>query len=226
MKPPEQLPLPFRHRPAFAIDFIEAPSNAAALGWLARTQSWPDGRLALWGAAGCGKTHLLHLWAGANGAQVVAGPALTEPRRTTGQAIDEADAVADEAVLLHTLNVAAEVGRPVLIAARLPPARWTTQLADLASRLRAITAVQIGPAEDSLLQALLARLLAERQIAIPPATRDWLLLHLPRAPAAVREAVDRLDSASLEAGARVTPAFAKRVLDDLLDWSPGPATYQ
>ncbi len=216
MAAPEQLSLPFAHRPAFAIDFIEAPSNAAALGWLARTQSWPDGRLALWGAAGCGKTHLLHLWAAASGAQVVAGPALTEPRRTTGLAIDEADAVADETVLLHTLNVAAEAGRPVLIAARLPPARWTTQLLDLASRLRAVTAVPIGPAEDSLLQALLARLLAERQIAVPPATRDWLLLHLPRAPGAVREAVGRLDRGSLGAGRRVTPALARDVLGDLL----------
>ncbi len=53
---------------------------------------------------------------------------------------------------------------PVLLAARAPPARWQFGLADLASRLRAITAVEIGPPEDTLLRILLARLLAERQL--------------------------------------------------------------
>jgi chromosomal replication initiation ATPase DnaA len=50
----------------------------------------------------------------------------------------------------------------VLLAARTPPAHWPVRLPDLASRLRATTAVEIAPPEDSLLRSLLARLLAER----------------------------------------------------------------
>ena len=215
--------LPFVHRPGFAgADFLEAPSNAAALNWLARPADWPDRRLALWGAAGCGKTHLLHLWAGRNGARLVAGPSLTELPPARPLAIDDADAAGDEAVLLHTLNAAAEARHPVLIAARVPPARWTTALPDLASRLRAITAVEIGAAEDSLLRMLLARLLAERQVPVTPPVQDWLLLRLPRSPAVLRETAARLDRARLSTRGPVTRALARLVLEDLLSSEETP----
>jgi chromosomal replication initiation ATPase DnaA len=221
---PEQSPLPFVHRPGFAeVDFLEAPSNTAALGWLARIRDWPDGRLALWGAAGCGKTHLLHLWASRNGAQLVAGPALTKVPAPSCLAIDNADAASDEAVLLHTLNAAVEARHPVLIAARAPPAHWTTGLPDLASRLRAITTVEIEAADDSLLQRLLARLLAERQVSVARAVQDWLLLRLPRSPAILHEAVARLDRASLAARTPVTRVLARLVLDDLLSAEEAPS---
>ena len=86
-----------------------------------------------------------------------------------GVALDDADAVADERALLHLLNAAGEAGLPVLLAARAPPARWAARLPDLASRLRAMTAVEIGAPEDALLRALLARLLADRQLRLPEA---------------------------------------------------------
>jgi chromosomal replication initiation ATPase DnaA len=213
-----QLALPFAHRPEFgAADLLAAPSNADALAWLARTDTWPQRRLALWGEAGCGKTHLLNLWAARSGAALLFGPAVRPAPPPAGRpiAVDDADA-ADEHALLHLLNTAAEDGQPVLLAARAPPARWPVALPDLASRLRAVTAVGIGPAEDDLLRALLARLLAERQLAVPAAVQDWLLLRLPRTPAALRAAAARLDRAALATGRPVTRPLAAAVLGDLV----------
>ena len=46
--------------------------------------------------------------------------------------------------LLHLLNTARDLARPVLLAGALPPARWPVRLPDLDSRLRAITAVEVG----------------------------------------------------------------------------------
>jgi chromosomal replication initiation ATPase DnaA len=117
---------------------------------------------------------------------------------------------------LHLLNSAAEAGWPVLLAARPPPARWPTRLADLASRLRATTAVQIAPAEDALLRPLLARLLSERQFAVPEPVQAWLLARLPRNPAALVDAAARLDRAGLAAGRAITRALAAEALRDLL----------
>ncbi|MBN8901198.1 MAG: chromosomal replication initiator DnaA, partial [Rhodospirillales bacterium] len=88
---------------------------------------------------------------------------------------------------------------------------WTIQLPDLASRLRAVTAIEIMPPEDSLLRALLARLLADRQLAVPAALQEWLLLRLPRTPAALREAVARLDGA----GGRIDRTLAADVVTAL-----------
>lgn len=217
-----QLPLPFAYAPHLtAADFLPAPSNAAALAWLGRTEAWPQGRLALWGQEGSGKTHLLHVWAARLGAVLLAGPGLRlaalAPDRPL--AIDDAD-TAPEQPLLHLLNAAAESGLAVLLAGRTPAARWPVALPDLASRLRATAAVEIRPAEDALLRALLARLLAERQVAVPEAVQSWLLTRLPRTPAAVREAAARLDRAALAAGGAVTRAIAARVLDETADEPP------
>jgi chromosomal replication initiation ATPase DnaA len=219
----DQLALPFPHEPDYgATEFLGAPSNAAARAWLARTEHWPGGRLALWGEAGCGKTHLLHRWAVETGARLIAGPALRglpDLPLTGGVAIDDAEG-AEECALLHLLNAAAEAALPVLLAGRTAPARWPVRLPDLASRLRSVNAAGIGPAEDDLLRALLARLLSGRQLAVPPPLQEWLLLRLPRTPAAIREAAARLDRAALAAGAGVTRSLAVQVLAGLAVEAP------
>lgn len=210
-----QLPLPFAHQPAYAAaDFLVAPSNEAALAWLERTADWPDHRLALWGEAGCGKTHLLRIWATRHGATVMDGPALRglPALPATGVALDDAGAAADAQALLHLLNAAREAGLPVLLAARAPPARWPVRLPDLASRLRAVTAVQILPPDDGLLRALLRRLLSDRQLRVDADVQDWLLLRLPRSPAALREAVARLDHVELPPRGKITRAVAASVV--------------
>lgn len=210
-----QYVLPFPHSPQYdAADFLTADCNAEALTWLDHTADWPLRRLALWGPAGCGKTHLLHIWARQQGALLVPGPAvrLVPPERAL--AIDDADA-APEQTLLHTLNAAAEAGLPVLLAAREAPARWPVRLPDLASRLRAITVVPIRAADDGLLRALLARLLSERQFPVAELVQQFLLLHLPRTPGAIREAAARLDHASFAAGGRASRAIATKVLADM-----------
>lgn len=224
-----QLPLPFPHRPSYAADFLAAPSNEAALAWLERTADWPDHRLALWGEPGCGKTHLMRLWAARLGARVTNGadlcglPALP---LAGGIALDDADTVADEVALLHLLNGAREARLPVLLAARTPPARWTVDLPDLASRLRAITVVEIAAPEESLLRSLLLRLLSERQLTVTPAVQDWLLVRLPRSPAALREAAVLLDREAMAAGKAVTKTIAASVVaqmqlaDDHIDQLP------
>jgi chromosomal replication initiation ATPase DnaA len=217
---PQQPRLPLFRGPRFAAeDFREAPSNAEALAWLSRAADWPVGRLALWGEAGCGKTHLLHIWATRLGATFWRGPdvrALPElPEH--GLALDDADAATkDETALLHLLNATAEAGLPVLLASRTPPARWPVRLPDLSSRLRAITAVQIGPAEDSLLRDLLPLLLADRLIVLPDPVLRWLLEHLPRTTAKLGEAVARLDAISMEHHREITVPMAREVLADLM----------
>ncbi len=211
-----QLLLPFPEQPDYAAaDFLQAASNADALAWLRDAASWPGGRLVIWGEEGCGKTHLLSVWAAMSGGSLQAGSALHGlPERPGGGglAIDDADRPAEEAALLHLLNAAQEAAVPVLMAARLPPARWVLCLPDLASRVRGAAAVRIQPPEDDLLRALLARLLSTRQIAVTEEVQAWLLRRLPRTPAAVREAAAALDREALTDGRAVTRGIANRVL--------------
>lgn len=208
-----QLPLPLGLAPSYpAADFIADLSNAAARAWLADPARWPNARLALYGESGRGKTHLLHVWAESAGASVVEGAGLRRPVFPTGPvALDDADLAAPEP-LLHTLNAAAEAAHPVLLASREPPGRWPVALADLRSRLRATAAAELGEPSDAMRAALLARLLADRQMTLAEVHQGWLLAHVARSAGTLREAVARLDRASLALGRPPTRALLAQVV--------------
>jgi chromosomal replication initiation ATPase DnaA len=104
----------------------------------------------------------------------------------------------------------------VLLASRQPAARWGVRLPDLASRLRAITAVEIRAPDDELLRSLLVRLIAAHQLPVTQPVHDWLLRRLPRTAGALREAMARLDSASLAAHRPITVPLARETLADML----------
>jgi chromosomal replication initiation ATPase DnaA len=213
------LPLPVARRYG-AAEFLPDASNAEALGFLARPEAWPNRRLALHGPAATGKTHLLRATAAARGWPVMEGPqlrGLPALPEGPGLALDDADCAAEEHALFHLLNWCAEQGRPLLLAGRTPPARWTVALPDLASRLRGMAAVGLAPPTDALLAALLRRHFAARQLRVEPGLQDWLLLRLPRTAAAMDEAAARLDRAALAAGGGVTRRLAAAALAGLLD---------
>ena len=195
--------------------FVPDATNEAARTWLARTEVWPERRLALWGGADRGKTHLLRIWATHHGAAVLSGRDLSgfpEVASPAGVAVDDADE-ADEAALLHLLNTARDLALPVLLASRMAPARWNVTLLDLTSRLRAITAVEIEAPDDDLLRRLLLHWLAERRLVADKALHDRLLARLPRRPEILRAAVDRLDHDALASRRRkVTPAMLRAAL--------------
>jgi chromosomal replication initiation ATPase DnaA len=205
-------------------DLIEDSSNAAALAFLDRPETWPAGRLALHGPAGVGKTHMGRAFAAAQGWRRLEGlelRGLPEPA-PGGTVLDDADAVAEEAALLHLINLCAERAEGLLLIGREPPARWPVRLPDLRSRLRAITAVGIGPPGDALLAALLAKLFADRQLRVGPDVQAWLLARLPREAAALAEAVARLDHTALIMRGPVTRPLARSVLAGWEGFAPGP----
>jgi len=200
---PGQLALPLGFRPALArSDFIVAPSNADAVAWIDRWPDWPDlglgfRALALHGPAGSGKSHLAAVWLA---------------RASGGVLIDDATAPQDERASLHRLNALKEPGGQLLLVGREAPARWPVRLPDLASRLKAIPAVALGPPDDALLAALYAKLFAERRLAQAPDLVPWLIARLERSGAAAADAVARLDRAALERHRPLTVALARTVL--------------
>lgn len=207
------LPLPLAISSARA-DLLEDASNAGALAWLDRPETWPAGRLALFGPEGVGKSHMARAFAAERGWRLLEGPLLRglPPPAAGGTVLDDADAVAEEAALLHLINLCTERREGLLLVGREAPSRWGVALPDLASRLRATTAVGIGRPGDALLAALLAKLFADRQLRVAPEVQAWLLARLPREAAALAEAVARLDRAALIAAAPVTRALARAVL--------------
>lgn len=197
-------------------DFINAPSNAAARKWLAQT-GWPERRLLIWGPEATGKTHLLHDWARRRHGKIVTARMIDPARIDDSQlwAIDQLEQGFDPVALLHFINAAREGGRIILLASRVPPSTLLTGLADLSSRLRAMTAIEVRPAEDDLRVKLVIQWLAMRQICIAQDVATWLVHRLPRTNAALMACVTRLDTASLERKRALTRAFITETLPEL-----------
>ena len=214
-----QMALTLAHRPA-ARPFLAAACNAAARRWLDHLHDWPDRRLAIFGQAGCGKSHLARAWVGTGRFAQAEAPDPAARPTPDRLVIDDADNCPDEHALLHLLNTCAEARTPVLLTGRTPPARWPVRLPDLMSRLRAIQSIAIDPPDDALLRALLTAALADRQLVMAEPVREWLLARLPRTAAALTDAVARLDQASLARQNALTIPLAAAALRDLLDPAP------
>jgi chromosomal replication initiation ATPase DnaA len=210
-------------------DFLISASNAAAVGWINRWPDWPSRALALYGPAGCGKTHLAHLWCARASGVILPGETLNEKlvdrlvsERRHRVAIDDADR-APERALLHLYNSCSENRGDVLLAARQPPASWTFALPDLGSRLRAVLAIGIGLPDDALLGAVLVKHFADRQLHVAREVVFYLVRHMERSFAAAADTAARLDSVSLSDRRAITVRLARRVLTEAGAHSSSPA---
>jgi chromosomal replication initiation ATPase DnaA len=217
--PPRQLAFALGHDTSFAReDFLEGPSNAVALAMIERWPDWPDRLLAVVGPEGSGKSHLAAIWAEAAGARFLAARALGEtnlPRAlSTGALVIEnvAAEALDERAFFHLINLAREQGAFMLVTALATPSGWALKVPDLASRLRALPVVELGPPDDALLRAVMVKLFADRQLAVDESLLTYLLKRIDRSFAAAREAVDRLDREALRQRRPLTRALAAEAL--------------
>jgi DnaA regulatory inactivator Hda len=219
---PVQLPLMLPHRPAQGRDdFLVAPCNEEAVAWIDRWPDWPAPALALFGPAGSGKTHLLHVWAESAGAPVWDARTLTVgdlDARLGGAravALDEAERADEPDALFHLYNMLREREGSLLLAARAAPARWTFGRADMRSRLAAAPAVELGAPDDALLGAVLVKLFADRQLPVGSDVVSYILGRMTRTFAAAGAVVERLDRLALAERRRITLPLARRALEEL-----------
>ncbi len=224
----EQLALDLAHRVALgAGDFLLAPCNSDAVGWLDRWPDWPAPALTVHGPAGSGKTHMAHVWQARSGAR------LLRPGDIASQAfsafdsgnlcwiVDDVTPGFDEEAFLHFYNAVAEHGGHILITARTPPSRWSLALADLRSRLTAAPAVAVGRPDDALLGGVLVKLFADRQLPVGPDVLTYLLARMERSFPAAHRLVAALDRHALAKRSRITVPLARDVLTTLSEDTNG-----
>ena len=200
-------------------DFLITDSNADAVAWLDQWPDWPAPALCLYGPPGSGKSHLLHLWCErTKGRRITPAQldtaAVPELATCGAVALDGADSTAMAAPLLHLYNLLAEQRGYLLIAAHTPPKQWQVSLADLRSRLLAAPAVRIDPPDDQLLAAVMAKMFSDRQVRVGNDVLSYLVARIERSFAAAKDAVARLDQASLSGQRPITVPLARAAITD------------
>jgi len=219
-----QLPLEFGFAPSFAAaDYLVSRCNENAFAWVERWPLWPGPALAVCGPPGCGKTHLAHVWqARSNAAFIDASQLATaDPAQLlqlAGSCVVDSIAGATfdssvERALLHLYNMVVERRGQLMLCAEAPPARWPVKLADLRSRVSAAAVVTIEPPDDGLLETLLAKLFADRQLAVDRGTIIYIVTRMERSFDAARRLVDAIDRAAMAAHRRPSLGLVREVLE-------------
>lgn len=218
-----QLILDLPHREALGReDFLVSQSNAAAVAAIDSWPDWPHSGLVLVGPPASGKSHLVEVWRHRSGAIRLAGQGIGgDPDRLIGGAgavaIEDCGAGLDETALFHLINAADRAGLDLLITADRPPAGWRLSLPDLVSRIGRYPVVELAAPDDMLLQAVLAKLFADRQILVDASVLRYIAVRIERSFKAARDSVAALDRAAIAGKRPVTRRLAGQVLAQARD---------
>ncbi len=202
-------------------DFCVSPANALALAAVMDWRAWPSGKMVLTGPPGAGKSHLAQIWAADAGAVLLQAADLAKAdvadlASSGAVAVEDAETLANdpaiETALFHLHNLLAASGS-LLVTALSPPRDWGLTLPDLASRLQSAPLTRLDPPDDTLLEAVLVKLFADRQLDIPANLIPFLITRMDRSIAAARVLVAALDARGLALRRPITRALAAGLFD-------------
>ncbi len=202
--------------------------RAAVVAATARDAKTEDKILFLWGADGCGKSHLLQaacrlaqelgaapLYAPLAEVAALSPSLLEDAEQAALVCLDDVERIAGrpewEAALFSLTERRRACGGLQICAATAPPARLGLRLPDLSSRLAwgAVYALQgLGDAEKLEAVRLRAR---NRGLDMPEDVVQYILSRYPRDMHSLFDLLERIDRASLSQQRRVTIPFLRRL---------------
>lgn len=222
-KKPTQIPLEFPILAAMGReDFMIGQSNQTAVDWIDRWPKWPAPALFLTGPAASGKSHLASIWQGRSKAATIKPQDLIENEAALLASaaptlmIDGIDPWlgdrAAETTLFHLYNILKEEGRTMLLTGRAAPSHIDFAIPDLASRLRAAPCATIESPDDTLLQNIIVKMFADRQIQINDDIIKYLLPRMDRSFKFISDIVAKSDELALSQKRPVTIPVIREAL--------------
>jgi chromosomal replication initiation ATPase DnaA len=199
-------------------DYFVSDANLHAYSLVTAPEEWPEGKLAVFGPKGCGKTHLARVFAQEHHAEIRAAKSIGADVRLSDSpylAIEDVDQLAPdgEEALFHIHNDIRHRGGKLLLTASTPPQSWTLNLPDLESRLRATASVAISDPDDVLLGAVLLKLFEDHQITVDAKLVSYLTGRIDRSFEAAARMVTLLDREALARKRKVNRTLAAELLD-------------
>lgn len=217
----QQLVLPLDLPTSFqAKDFVVSTANEEAYMWVKCWPNWPMPCLVVYGDAGCGKTHLSHLW------QEKAKAWCLKPREFKALSLsalleappffilEDAHLLEKGEKLFHLYNHLLTAKGGLLLLSRTPPAQWKIKLPDLESRLKALSTVKINPPDEILLGYVIQKLFNDLQVHVEGSVVAFLLSHIERSFESAKVWVGLLNEAATAQKRAITVPLAREILKE------------
>jgi chromosomal replication initiation ATPase DnaA len=109
-------------------------------------------------------------------------------------------------------NRCVERGASLLLTLGTSPIKLGIVLADLRSRVLALPAIAVGAPDETLIEAVLVKQFADRQLRVPPDVIAYVVSRLERSFAEASRLVEALDRAALAERRNITIALARDVM--------------
>ena len=135
--------------------------------------------------------------------------------------VDGLNEEADNEALFHLYNYYRDNSGYMLFLAEKAPAHLNFKLPDLASRIKAVPAVQIGAPDDEMLNILLFKFFNELQIKVTPEVLRYALNNMTRSFDFAKKLAKEADRISLIKKSPVNIAVIKEAIELLQDNSQG-----
>lgn len=221
----EQLPLALAYPPSSGRDdLLVSKRMEAAVALIDSWPAWPSPVVIITGPEGSGKSHLAAIWREASGAVDIdarEGSNSSLSATTNPVIFEDADrSDYSETELFHVINSVRQNGTTLLMTARTWPLAWPVSLADLRSRLRAATMIEIGEVDEEHLTQLVVKLFADRQLHVDDKIVSYIIPRIERSFSAAQEAVDRIDRLALSRRSKVSRSLAADALAEMATQSP------
>jgi hypothetical protein len=170
---------------------IVTDSNSAAVSALGASDSWPGHCAILVGPPRSGKSLMVRYFLGRG-----------------GDAVDDADALSDEA-LFHRWNAARIEGRAILLVSSKLPSDWAVTLPDLRSRLAASQLIEVAEPDEELINQLILKHLHDRGTSIGPEALSFAVRRIERSYLAIEAFSRAANNLALAEGSAITLPLIK-----------------
>ena len=210
-------------------DFMVSSCNAEAFKMIDVWPNWWSQGLVIYGPRGCGKSHLAHLFVekvkslSAKPLAVGIYDAKQINMRCVKRIAEENQSIVIENLsanvhaeaLFHLFNLFNVDGKYMLWTAETAPSRMKFKLNDLQSRLNMLPSVEIFEPDDVMLQTLIVKLCADRQLAISPEILNYIVANARRSFAYIRDLIEEIDAISLAKQSAINYAVVKSAMEIL-----------
>ncbi len=205
-------------------DLIQSSANEMAIAMVDAWPEWPGRVSVLAGPVGAGKTHIASVWA--DKAKAVSCQSINLSNRLDefvklasqgGNFLveDVGSGLIDETAMFHFLNAVKQGTGYCLMTSRSWPVEWNVELADLASRLKAVQVFELSEPDDVLLRHVMMKLFADRQLTVDDKIIEYCVLRMERSLESAGRLVEAIDEEAMSRKSSISRTTASQALERL-----------